>query len=105
VVENLLVGLSNKDYEMHTRDFDQEMLDAVDPVSFPAMYDQVIGVLGKYQSHTLDGVQQQNEYLVARYIAVFDNDSHVTVRVVFSNGDPDHKVTGLWFDSELLRKK
>jgi hypothetical protein len=105
-VENMLVGFSNKDYEMHTRDFDQDMLDTVDPVTFPKVYDEVIGVLGKYQSHALSGVQlQNNEYIVARYTAVFDNDSDVTVRVVFNNGDPDHKITGLWFDSKLLRTK
>jgi hypothetical protein len=105
-VENMLVGFSNKDYEAHSRDFDQDMLDTVDPITFPKVYDEVIGKLGKYHSHKLLGVQLQNtEYLVVRYSAVFDNDPDVTVRVVFNYGDPDHKITGLWFDSKLLQSK
>lgn len=104
-VENMLVGFSNKDYAAHTRDFDQDMLDTVDPITFPQVYDEVIGKVGKYHSHTLSGVQLQNdEFLVARYNAVFDNDSQVVVRVVFNYGDPDHKITGLWFDSKLLQQ-
>lgn len=105
-VENMLTGLSNKDYDAHTRDFDQEMLDTVDPVTFPQVYQEVIGTLGKYQSHTLLGVQLQNdEFLVVRYNAIFDNDPQTVVRVVFNYGDPEHKITGLWFDSKLLRNK
>ena len=104
-IENMLVGFSNKDYAAHTRDFDQDMLDTVDPITFPQVYDEVIGKLGKYHSHTLSGVQvQNNEFIVARYNAVFDNDSQVVVRVVFNDGDPDHKITGLWFDSKLLQE-
>lgn len=104
-VENMLVGFSNKDYEAHTRDFDQDMLDTVDPVTFPQVYDEVIGKLGKYHSHTLQGIQlQNNEFLVVRYNAVFDNDPQTVVRVVFNYGDPDHKITGLWFDSKLLQE-
>lgn len=104
-VENMLVGLSQKDYAMHSRDFDQAMLDTVDPITFPSVYAEIIGVLGAYHSHKLLGVQQQSEYYVVRYTAVFDKDPEVTVRVVFAIDDPDHKITGLWFDSKLLRGK
>jgi hypothetical protein len=103
-VENMLVGFSNNDLEAHSRDFDQAMLDTVDESTFPQIHDTVIGKLGKYQTHTLLGVQIQNDkYVVVRYTAVFDNDPEVIVRVVFNRGDPDHKITGLWFDSDLLK--
>lgn len=104
-VENTLIGLSEKDYEQHTADFDQEMLEAVDPVSFPTMYDEIIGKLGHYQSKELVEVLKQQRFYVAIYEARFDNDPAVRVRVVFWQSDPEQKITGLWFDSALLREE
>ncbi len=106
IVENLLVGLSESDYAKHTRDFDEDMRQAVDEtVAFPQMVEQIIGVIGTYQTHTLLRVEDQGEFRAAIYDAVFSHEPHVTVRVVFRLDDPDHKVSGLWFDSPLLREQ
>lgn len=104
MVEETLVGLSEKDYSRHSQYFDEEMLDHVDEVSFPLVYDEVIGVLGAYQSRTLSAVFDQGRYRIAVYDAQFENDPAATVRIVFYQSNPE-QITGLWFDSELLSGK
>ncbi len=103
IVENCLIGLNEKDYAKHTRDFDSSMLDVVDTASFPQAYDEVIGVIGKYQSRKLVSVFDQEQFRIVVYQAQFEQDSNVTVRVVFTRADPSHKISGLWFDSDKLR--
>lgn len=104
-VENMLVGLSNGDYDAHSRDFDDAMREAIDPTTFPQVYDQIIGTLGAYQSHTLVRVEQQGDFTAVIYSAVFENESDVTVRIVFLTADEAHRISGLWFDSPLLREE
>jgi hypothetical protein len=104
IVENALVGLSTNDYERHVRDFDEEMLRVTDPVTFPQLYDQVIGVVGAYQSRTLLQVEDQGDFRIVTYSAVFANDPNVTVRFVFARDDPEHHISGMWFDSQKLRE-
>ena len=104
IVEETLQGLNNHDYEQHSRYFDEEMLDTFDLVVFDQIHDEVIGVTGPYVSRELNRVEDSGRMLAVVYDAVFENDSAVTVRVVFWETDPEHLVTGLWFDSELLRE-
>jgi len=104
IVENALVGLSTNNYEMHVRDFDEEMLRVTDPVTFPQLYDQVIGVVGAYQSRTLLRVEDQGDFRIVTYSAVFANDPNVIVRFVFARDDPQHLISGMWFDSQKLRE-
>jgi hypothetical protein len=104
VVENMITGLSGGDYGQHSRDFDETMLEQFDEVVFEQVYDEVIGVTGPYVSRSLNRVEQDSRFTAVVYDAVFENDSAVTMRVVFWRDDPAHLITGLWFDSELLRE-
>jgi hypothetical protein len=106
IVEETLAGLSNDDYEQHTRYFDDEMRDRVDPVvTFPQVYEEIIGKVGAYQSHRLVSIEEQNLYRIATYDVTFANDPHVTAQFIFWESDDSHQITGLWFDSEMLRNK
>lgn len=104
IVEETLIGLSDGNYEQHAQYFDEEMRDRVDPiVTFPQVYDEVIGRVGVYQSHRLIQVEEQNLYRIATYDVSFANDPHVTAQFIFWENDDAHQITGLWFDSEKLR--
>ena len=103
VTENSLIGLSDNDFEKHTRDFDSSMLDVVDAASFPQAYADIIGIIGKYESKELSAVFDQSEFRIIVYKAKFENERDVTVRFVFRRDDPNRKISGMWFDSELLR--
>ena len=102
IVENTLTGLSNNNYDQHVRDFSKDLQKQVDPITFPQVYDEIIGVLGAYQGQKLVGIEDLNRQVAVIYEAQFENDPQVVVRVVFWKNDPEHQIAGLWFDSELL---
>lgn len=102
IVENTLTGLSDNNYDQHVRDFSEDLQKQVDPITFPRAYDEIIGALGAYQGRKLVGIEDLNRQVAVIYEAQFENDPQVTVRVVFWKNDPEHKIAGLWFDSELL---
>jgi hypothetical protein len=102
IVENALTGLSDNNYDQHVRDFSKDLQKQVDPITFPRVYDEIIGALGAYQGRELVGVEDLNRQVAVIYEAQFENDPQVAVRVVFWKNDPEHQIAGLWFDSELL---
>jgi hypothetical protein len=104
IVENSLVALSEGDFERHIRDFDEAMMGAVDEPAFDRSVEQIIGKLGAYQSKTVAQVIDQGEFRAVIYTAVFENDPEVKVRMVFVRDDPDHRISGMWFDSNLLQQ-
>jgi hypothetical protein len=105
IVENALDGLSENDFEKHTSDFDDDMKKSIDEVAFPQVYDEIIGKLGLYQSRTFVRVDAQGSFYIVYYSAVFENEPEASIRFVFNKDDPDHKISGMWFDSPLLRSQ
>ncbi|HEC22713.1 MAG TPA: hypothetical protein ENI95_07335 [Chloroflexi bacterium] len=102
-VEDALVGLSEGDYERHARGFDETLREEIDPViTFPQAYDQIIGTLGRYQSRRLLRVEDEGRFRTVIYEAEFERDPQVTVRVVFWKTDPEHRISALWIESDLL---
>ena len=102
LVENSLQGLSANNYEQHIRDFDEDMRDRVDSVTFPLIYTETIGVLGAYQSSTFDHIDDGGTQFTAVYRATFANDPEALVYVVFWKAGPGHQIASLWIDSRLL---
>jgi len=107
ISENLLVSLSARDEAGFTRDMEPIMKEASSGEKFTQIYDGVIGKLGAYvpNSLVLVKVQDADRFRNVIYKADFANELGVTVRVVFTTQDVTPRVTGLWFDSQLLRQK
>ena len=93
IVENMLIGLSNKDWAMYSRDFHKAMLVEMEN-NFQQEYDETIGVVGAYQSKTLDHVETQGRQRVAIYHAVFENNPDVTISVYFGINNRAHQIQG-----------
>ena len=100
---NLLTSFSNHDLAAHTRDMDAQMRAATE-TQFEAGYQAVIGKIGKYLSHTMVRVEEQGQLRAVVYDARFEQEEHVTVRVIYSVAEAVPKVSGLWFDSPKLRQ-
>jgi hypothetical protein len=47
-------------------------------------------------------VDKNGTFISVVYDAQYENEEHVTMRVVF---DPDQRISGLWFDSAKLREQ
>jgi hypothetical protein len=101
--DSLLTGLNNDDYAAFSRDFDDAMKGAITAANFPDLRQKVNGKIGNYVSRQIARVEQSGEFYAVIYTAKFEGDDPVTVRVVFRVTEP-HAVSGLWFDSEKLRK-
>lgn len=95
--DNLLAGMNAADYAAFSRDFDAEMLAAMTDSEFAKLKADRDAKLGLYLSRTVESVVQQGDFYVVVYLAQFERDEAVTVRVVFRVPDP-HQVSGLWFN-------
>ena len=95
--DNLLTGMNANDYAAFTRDFDQDMLDAMSQTQFDALKKDRDAKLGLYLSREVHSVTQTGDFYTVNYDAKFEKDDAVTIRVVFRIAEP-HQVSGLWFN-------
>ena len=95
--DNLLAGMNATDYAAFSRDFDAEMLAAMTDSEFAKLKAERDAKLGLYLSRSVDSVVQQGDFYIVVYLAQFEKDEAVTVRVVFRVAEP-HQVSGLWFN-------
>lgn len=107
MTENLLIGRNERNYEKYSRDFSDEMKKAINEEKFLQSIDLIEGKIGKYieNSKKFYLATKQNKYVVVTYKAKFTNeDSEVTVRIVFEEINGEMKISGEWYDSPKLRK-
>jgi hypothetical protein len=107
IVENLLVGWSVCDHAMAMRDYEETWRAeaSTDDSGFQHECDELIGVVGAYQSKTLDHVEDRPgiHARVVIYNVVFENDPDVTLEVYFGIDDPNHRIIGLSFDESTWK--
>ncbi|WP_241481343.1 DUF3887 domain-containing protein [Methanoculleus sediminis] len=59
--------------------------------------------LGLYVSRDNPVVTERGEYITVTYRANFEREDGVSLRFIFRKGDESHQLSGLWFDSPMLR--
>jgi len=105
VSENLLMGLSNGDYDAYVRDMDATMKKVSTEAEFDKTRSLIIDRIGKYVSRQTTQVVDQKQFRIIFYDTQFQDEDHVTVKVVFNMDEEPPLVSGLWFDSPKLRQK
>jgi hypothetical protein len=95
--DNLLAGMKAGDYAAFSRDFDQQMLDAITETQFAAFKTERDATLGPYLSRQVNRVVQAGDFYAVLYDAKFEKEDAVAMRVVFRIAEPN-QVSGLWFD-------
>ena len=95
--DNLLTGMNANDSAAFSRDFDQDMLDAMSQTQFAELKKDRDAKLGLYVSREVHSVTQTGDFYTVNYDAKFEKDDAVTIRVVFRIAEP-HQVSGLWFN-------
>jgi hypothetical protein len=103
MTDNLLTAINEGNFANFSRDFDTGMAKAMNEKAFNDIENGIVGKIGKYVSRTVTKVESSGKYRTVIYTAEFEQDSPVTVRLVF-NTDENNKVSGLWFDSAKLRQ-
>jgi hypothetical protein len=106
--DNVLMALNNHDYASFTKDMDAAMKQASTGAEFEKIYQFVVGKIGKYVSGQMvrveEGEQGGLRLRSIIYDARFEQEDHVTVRVVYNMATDPPLVSGLWFDSPKLRQ-
>ena len=105
MTDNLLAGMNEADYARFARHFDEPMQKAMTEAAIHGILSSIGAKLGAYQAREVALVEDTGAFIRVTYTASFANEDGVTVRVVFNDGTPDHLVSGLWFDSPVLRQK
>ena len=95
--DNLFEGMNAGDYAAFSKDFDQEMLNAMTESQFDSLKKDRDEKLGLYVSRVVNRVVQNGDFYAVIYDAKFEKDDAVIVRVVFRVAEP-HQVSGLWFN-------
>jgi hypothetical protein len=96
--DSVMEGMKTGDYAAFSKDFDQDMLNAMPQASFEKLKQDYDGRLGAYVSRQVNKVtlSESGKFVAVVYDAVFEKDKNVSMRVVFRADDP-HQVSGLWF--------
>ncbi len=95
--DNLLAAMNVGDYAAFSRDFDQQMLDAMTETQFEALKTERDATLGAYVSRQVNRVVQAGDFYAVFYDAKFEKEESVAMRVVFRIAEPN-EISGLWFD-------
>ena len=102
ITNNLLAGFNQNDYVMFSRDFDEQMKNALTQPVFEQTRKQITSKIGTYQSRSLTTIQQQGPNTVVIYNGTFEQESGVVITVAFQNFGDKELVSGLWFKSPKL---
>jgi hypothetical protein len=96
--DNLLEGLNTGDYAAFSRDFNQDMLQAMTRDEFEHWQKERESRLGRYLRREVEGMVERSDgtYTVIYHTGFQFNDD-VLIRVVFSVAPP-HQISGLWFE-------
>ncbi|MBM4283917.1 MAG: DUF3887 domain-containing protein [Deltaproteobacteria bacterium] len=98
ILDRLLAGLQENDYQAYSQDFDDTLKEAVSEKKFQQVRTQIMNKLGKLQSRTFLGSLKQNNMSVVLYRATFErSENDVLIKMVVSKRKDRILVTGLWF--------
>lgn len=104
ITDSLLEGFNGKDYAMYSRDFNEQMKNALTEGVFLETRELIVSKIGLYVSRVPHTVLRQGPYRIVVYNGVFEQEESVEIRVVFLDHNGTQKVSGLWFNSPKLRE-
>lgn len=98
ILDHLLAGFNEGNYQKYSRDFDATLKEAVPEPKFQAVRQDILKKLGKYQSKSYLGALKQGPHSVALWKGRFSgSDNDVLIKLVLSKRQDRAYVVGLWF--------
>jgi hypothetical protein len=102
--DSLMKAINSNDYAAFSRDLNDTMKGAITADGLVNMRTKVNDKIGNYVSRQVSSVLQAGDNVTVIYLAKFESDDAVTMRVSFETAEP-HRIGGLWFDSAKLRQQ
>lgn len=98
ILDNLLAGFNEGDYQKYSRDFDATLKEAIPEAKFKAVRQDIFKKIGKYQAKSYLGALNQAPHSVALWKGRFSGtDNDVLIKLVLSKRHDRTYVVGLWF--------
>ena len=98
ILDNLLAGFNEGNYQMYSRDFDPTLKESLPEAKFKQVRGEILPKIGKYQSRKYLGFLNQNKFTVVLWKGKFsDTQSDVLIKLVTSKRPDKIVVVGLWF--------
>lgn len=95
IIQDLIAGLENKDYDTFSSHFSEVMLNSIKTADMDKIY-ATFEPLGKSESVELMNVQDVGTYYAVRYVVSYPK-KDVIFRIVVDKADPGVQ-SGLWFE-------
>ena len=106
MTESLLQAMNKDDYDKFSKDFSNEMRQALTEENYNKQIGTIKGKIGVYISGSKEfiGKQFNNQDILVNYKATFSEEADsVLVTVVFRHNAHENIISGLWFNSPKLR--
>ena len=98
ILDNILKGMADEDFDAYVRDFDETMQKAVDRDGFRRSLKLTKALFGQYKSRTYLGFYNKGKMTVVLWKGKFDGtDDDVLIKLVLSENGDKIRVGGLWF--------
>lgn len=102
-IENMMQGYAENNYQKYSTDFSPKLRQGLPESGFNDTRKMLTEKIGNYQSLKIVDIIQTQNFITIVCEAVFENDGKATIRVIFDPED-NYSISGIWFDSPLLRK-
>lgn len=104
ITNSILTGYNNGSYAVYSKDFDEQMKNALPEKVFNQTRVLILEKIGKYASRNVSEVYKKNQFIVVLYSGKFEKEDNVEIKVVIQKIGDKNLVSGLWFNSPKLRK-
>jgi PBP1b-binding outer membrane lipoprotein LpoB len=101
MLASIMSAYNSGDYQAYSKDFNQEMKNAVTEEAFTSSRTDMLETIGKYTSHTFVSHKTEKEYEIFQYKAMFEQDE-VNITLTLEKQGDTYKVVGLWLSSPKL---
>lgn len=98
VLENILAGFKDSNYESYARDFDDTLKELISKEKFSQTRKQILDKMGNYQSRTYLGFLTKGKTTMVLWKGKFDKSAEdVLIRLALSRRGERNLVLGLYF--------
>ena len=105
ILENIIEGLAQGDYNLYTKNFSGILKESLDRESFLKLQKDIQKSLGKFKNSEYLGYYVQFGSVITLFKARFAKEKDdVLVKLILDGAGDNPKVTGLWLDSPALEK-
>ena len=98
VLDNVLYGINKKDYEIYSKDFDLELIEAIPEEKFKIIVKQMNNFIGNHKKRTFLGFINKKNVTIILWKAKYDKTTEdILIRLVISKEEDKYLIKGILF--------